>query len=472
MNHTKKALAFTIVISMLLSILSTSFIGNAAEVGSYDNPFDASEKYNTYIQTYLINTQLQEGDEDGYWYTYTADQAGILCLENSAKDSKGFDTYAFQITIYHGDKTYVAIDENGVHTSPITTLRLKSGDTVLIHLESIPDENGNYPYTNIYANFFFASGTESSPIYIKSKTGFRGYVGANKSVTYQDGTSGGLYGGKGLLVSASGNVIENTVLTLDGVEYKDTDGDGYIELMLPGDPNAQIAIHPMITLTNNTSNDVIYTAKLVSSAAEDFAEAGTGHMAKYFPSTSNCHTNGNKEYWYCSECDIYYKNATGTVISDPTTFMLTAKNELTYWAACEPDCAWEGNHEYWMCSGCNSYFTDAEGSNEVSYQSLMIPTLPHTPGNVCYEWVVKATAESIGWFDRVIPCTVCGNDVSREYIEYEMGDVNLDTKINISDLFSLKVELSTGSGINVVADINADDSINITDLFAIKRLLQ
>ena len=472
MNHTKKAFAFIVVLSMLIGIMSTSLIGNAAEVGTYENPYDASQKYFVYMDAYLLNTQLEAGDEDGYWYTYTTEEAGIIALENIAKDSAGLETNKYQVTIYHGQDKYVAFDENGNYTNPITTLRLKANETIKIHLTATPDENGNYNYVNIYASFIYTNGTETEPIYLKSKNGFVVYVPAGKSLTYQDGTNGGLYGSKGLEISCDNNAISNTILTLDGADYKDVDGDGKIELTLPGDPSAQIAIHPMFTITNNSTSTVRYVATLVSSSQEDMIEPGTNHFAKYYPAKDYCHTMGNNEYWYCAECDIYYKNATGTVVTDPSKLFFEAKNELTYWAAVDSDCAWEGNYEHWLCNGCNSFFTDAEGKNEVTYEELMIPTLPHTPGELCYEWVVKATADSIGWFDKVIPCSVCGYDVSREYIEYQMGDMNLDGKINISDLFELKVELSTGTGTNVIADINADDSINITDLFTIKRILQ
>ena len=81
---------------------------------------------------------------------------------------------------------------------------------------------------------------------------------------------------------------------------------------------------------------------------------------------ANCDEKGTPEYWKCSECNAVFLNEEGTKAStylaihnsiekDPNNHM-----NVTHVEAKAPTCDGKGNHEYWFCDDCNTYFKDAE----------------------------------------------------------------------------------------------------------------
>lgn len=235
-------------------------------VGTYENPENANDRYFSFTQSFLINTDIAEGDEDGYWYEFTASKAGVICLENSAIDANGASTTAYQIILENGTTQSLAID--GVQSNPLTTFKVSKGDKVKINMYALPDADGNYPYIKIYANIVMVNGTTDDPVNVKSKEGFKAYVKSDSQIIYQDGTSGGLYGGKGIVVTGYKDAIKETEIIVNNVSYTDTDGDGKIELNLPGSTNSMIASHPAFTIVNNFKWDASYTVTLTDSAEE------------------------------------------------------------------------------------------------------------------------------------------------------------------------------------------------------------
>ncbi|MBE6586785.1 MAG: hypothetical protein E7647_00045 [Ruminococcaceae bacterium] len=267
MNFFKKTLALILSLVMLVCCLAAAVTAEAAELGTEANPENANDRYFSAAGCYLINTDLAEGDSDGYWYTFTATGAGFVCIDATARDAAGASTDLYQITVQCKGVTYNAFED--IYTRPVVPFRVSRNDVITIHMTARPDANGSYRMTKVYCNLTTVYGTESDPVLIKSAEGFVANVQAMKTVVYQDGTNGGLWGGKGIVVSADTKAdIYNTEVILNGTVYTDKDKDGTIELMLPGDPNAQIAAHPIFSVYNDNADDVSYTIKVVASAAE------------------------------------------------------------------------------------------------------------------------------------------------------------------------------------------------------------
>ncbi len=267
MNFFKNALALILAILFIFSAMSVAVFADAGEIGTESNPENANDRYFAAAKSYLINTDLAEGDSDGYWYTFTATSAGILAIDASAADATGAKTEDFQVTVTCKGITYKANDV--VFTRPVTPFRVSKNDVVTIHMTANPDANGNYPKLKIYCNITTSYGNANDPLLIKSKDGFIANVQANKSIIYQDGTNGGLWGGKGIIISAAdASLIAKTEVVMNEETYKDKDNDGTIELMLPGDPDAQIAAHPIFEIFNLNGNDVSYVIRVVESAEE------------------------------------------------------------------------------------------------------------------------------------------------------------------------------------------------------------
>ncbi len=267
MNFFKKALALVVAV---LCVLSSMIFVNAAELGTEANPENANDRYFAAAQSYLINTDLAAGDSDGYWYTFTATGAGILAIDATANDANGAKTEDFQVTVTCKGITYKANDV--IFTRPITPFRVSKNDVVTIHMTANPDANGNYPKLKIYCNITTSYGNDSSPVLIKSTNGFVANVQANKSVVYQDGTNGGLWGAKGIIISSADSAaIGKTEVVVNEVTYTDKDKDGTIELMLPGDPDAQLAAHPIFSVINLSAKDVSYIIRVTDKAEESEA---------------------------------------------------------------------------------------------------------------------------------------------------------------------------------------------------------
>ncbi|MBQ1389520.1 MAG: dockerin type I repeat-containing protein [Clostridia bacterium] len=84
-------------------------------------------------------------------------------------------------------------------------------------------------------------------------------------------------------------------------------------------------------------------------------------------------------------------------------------HELTHWTGYDATCTKEGMIEHWSCSLCQRNFEDEAGTKEIT-GSVKIPKTAHTPG--------APVKEHETWFtyDSVIYCTVCGEELSREWV--------------------------------------------------------
>ena len=85
------------------------------------------------------------------------------------------------------------------------------------------------------------------------------------------------------------------------------------------------------------------------------------------------------------------------------------EHELTHFDYVEPTCAWEGMLEHWQCKICMRNYSDEACTNEIT-GSVYLPKTAHTPG--------EPVKENETWFtyDSVIYCTVCGAEISREWV--------------------------------------------------------
>lgn len=466
MNFPKRLLAFVLCLSMIAGAFV--FSSSAAEVGTEENPQDANELYFSATKSYLLNTDLAEGDSDGYWYTYTATGAGFACVDATARDAQGKEIFNYQVTVECKGKTYEALGE--IYTRPVTPFRLNRGDTLKIHMQAKSDANGNYPKIKIYCNITTVYGNSSDPVMIKSKDGFVANVQGNKSVYYQDGTNGGLYGGKGITVSADAALLAKTEIDLNGVTYTDLDGDGMIELMLPGDPTAQIAAHPAFTIYNNSATDISYTINVVASAAEGPKNHTSSHQVKHVLAVDGCHNTGLAEHWYCSSCDAYWSDSACKNLTNPIKLATPAVATPEYFAAKESTCSEKGNLEYWYCEICNGYFADKAYSKEVSLDSLLISTKDH-------DWkYVETIRESTIWEQGadLYECSECGEEKEEllPLLERWMkGDINNDGQLNSMDTNFFKrvlVGFSASVEAQDAADFNGDGQVNSVDSYLMK----
>lgn len=86
------------------------------------------------------------------------------------------------------------------------------------------------------------------------------------------------------------------------------------------------------------------------------------------PTAGTCGTRSMAEYWSCDECGDVFKDEAGTLPTTLTSLKLEGKTDannhpadkVTHKEYTDATCSQKGNFEYWFCDECNTYFKDAD----------------------------------------------------------------------------------------------------------------
>ena len=158
------------------------------------------------------------------------------------------------------------------------------------------------------------------------------------------------------------------------------------------------------------SEDVVKMLPETSAVSEnELVIAKAAHsMTHQDAVAAGCITSGNLEYWYCSACQTYYKDADGTdEYSDTDPYVIPAiGHELTHHAAVPSGCTTEGTVEYWSCSECGNNYAANDSTATDALESVVDPADGHT---LTYYAAVPSGCTTEGnieyWF-----CSECGNN--------------------------------------------------------------
>lgn len=234
--------------------------GNAA-VGTEANPL-VVEPNPMISNGFLMNDKLAAGDPDGVWYSLTAFKDGVLFV-----DVNCYDDVAYGCDVYTENYQGVASEGN-----PIITYRVKEGETIRIHKYVEPDLFGDIAAaSSFYVSANLVAADDQEPVYIKTPE-VKVPVAGGDTINLIDQSRQAVFCGKGLIVTGYTAAIRSTTVTVNGKAYKDVDGDGQIELSVPGDAMSR----PVITIENGYKWDVVYTFTAVESAEEGPAVAVSG----------------------------------------------------------------------------------------------------------------------------------------------------------------------------------------------------
>ena len=124
-------------------------------VGSYENP-------EFLYYTRYIPFNLEEGDQDGYYYTYTAAEDGTVVLTGEEIEGVEYDVVITNLNSYAQN----AMSENGDYT---VSMPVVDGDVLRIQVVAIPsvDENNisTYPAVSgaLYGSFIYPVGHRMNP---------------------------------------------------------------------------------------------------------------------------------------------------------------------------------------------------------------------------------------------------------------------------------------------------------------------
>ncbi len=106
----------------------------------------------------------------------------------------------------------------------------------------------------------------------------------------------------------------------------------------------------------------------ISNLVYEIIELGEVHTmgAKVEAKAATCAEAGNKEYYYCSDCDKYFADVNGTTDISDNWSIPALGHTMAYFAAVAEDTCYQKSHpEYYYCSQCKSYFSDEAGENNL-----------------------------------------------------------------------------------------------------------
>ena len=135
--------------------------------------------------------------------------------------------------------------------------------------------------------------------------------------------------------------------------------------------------------------------------------------------------DGNIEYWYCDNCDLYFADAEGTAALTEEEIVIPAAHHLTHTEGVAATHTAAGSKEYWYCDICEKYFFTEDAAQPLTEEQfneqVTIPAASvHTPGEAVKENEVKATCQAGGHYDLVTYCVEGGEELSRETVTTEI----------------------------------------------------
>jgi len=145
---------------------------------------------------------------------------------------------------------------------------------------------------------------------------------------------------------------------------------------------------------------------------------------------ATCTTDGNRAYWECPQCNLYFSDAYGVyTISDFTNWVTIkalkhATNENYHTHAQQPSCATTGNYDYYICmNGCGGYFADENCQHEIKDKSkINRAKTNHDLAKVKYVPAKIATCTEAGNIEHYL-CTTCNHTFEDKYCTIELNNV-------------------------------------------------
>ena len=108
-----------------------------------------------------------------------------------------------------------------------------------------------------------------------------------------------------------------------------------------------------------------------------------------------CDNTGNIEYWYCEECEQVWQDEALTQLTNFKNVILPAGNHenLVHMDAVAPGCHYTGNREHWYCEDCETVWSNEELTQLTNHKNVILPELG---GEVIHVAAVAPTATENG----------------------------------------------------------------------------
>jgi len=147
----------------------------------------------------------------------------------------------------------------------------------------------------------------------------------------------------------------------------------------------------------------------------DFVECTETHtLVKNDAVAETCDTDGNIEYYWCSNCGKLFSDAQGT--TEATTIVISKHHTLgTLVAAVAETCDTDGTLAYYECTDCHKYFADAEATQELTN---LVVTKHHT---IVHHEAVQESCYTLGNIEYY-ECTACHKNFADTTYTTEVGN--------------------------------------------------
>ena len=164
---------------------------------------------------------------------------------------------------------------------------------------------------------------------------------------------------------------------------------------------------------NKYFSDAACTQETTQSAV---AIPALGHnLTRHAPVAATCTTDGNIEYWECSDCGDLFSDENGTNGITQADTVIPAHHTLVHHDAVAATCTEPGNIEYWSCNVCGGLFGDENGTTVLESKDITINTTDHE-----YAWHTYRNDDGT-FFDRKI-CVNCNDLFDEGHFKYALDE--------------------------------------------------
>ncbi|MBQ7088730.1 MAG: hypothetical protein IJN04_03715, partial [Clostridia bacterium] len=101
----------------------------------------------------------------------------------------------------------------------------------------------------------------------------------------------------------------------------------------------------------------------------------TDHNIVHFDAVApGCHYVGNIEYWFCTECEIFWQDEALTQLTNSKNVIVPAVGgDVIAFEAIEPGCHYDGQIAYWFCPECEQFWQDEALTQITNSKNVVLP---------------------------------------------------------------------------------------------------